>query len=57
MRKMRIGKIRGIALVCLMIGATFAWLSLLVGEAEASPTTMFMPDDYATIQAAVATAN
>ena len=54
MRKREIiSKIFGIALVGLMIGAMLGGLPLLVREAEASPGTIYVPDDYAKIQWAV----
>jgi outer membrane protein assembly factor BamB len=51
------GKILGIVLVFAMIGAMLGGLPILVGEAEASPATIYVPDDYETIQAAKGKAN
>ncbi|MGB5925350.1 MAG: hypothetical protein WBH01_04570 [Dehalococcoidia bacterium] len=48
-----IGKIFGIALVGLMIGAMLGGLPVLVGEAEAPPVNIHVPDDCPTIQAAM----
>jgi parallel beta-helix repeat protein len=48
-----VSKIFGIALVGLMIGAMLGGLPALVSQAEASPATIYVPDDYPTIQAAV----
>ena len=49
-------KIFGIALVFLMIASVLGGVPALVEEAEASPATIYVPDDYASIQAAVDTA-
>ena len=48
-----IGKVFGIALVLVLIGAMLGVLPALVGKVEASPVTIYVPDDYPTIQAAV----
>jgi parallel beta-helix repeat protein len=53
-----IGKIFEIALVFVMIGAMLGGLpALSVSRVEASPGTIYVPDDYTTIQAAVDAAN
>jgi parallel beta-helix repeat protein len=48
-----LSKIFGIALVLVMIGAMLGGLPSLVGKVEASPGTIYVPDNYPTIQAAV----
>ena len=48
-----ISKIFAIALVLVLIGAMVGGLPALVGKAEASPATIYVPDSYPTIQAAV----
>lgn len=48
-----IGKIFGIALVFAMIGAMLGDMPVLTEAAEASPATIYVPDNYSTIQAAV----
>jgi len=52
-----VGKIFGIVLVLAMIGSMLGGLPALVGEVEASPATIYVPDNYPTIQAAVNAAN
>jgi len=51
------GKVFGIALILAFIVAMLGGLSALVDKVEASPTTIYVPDDYTTIQAAVDAAN
>lgn len=53
MRKGEIYKIFGISLVLVMIASMLGGLPVSVREAEASPETIHVPDDYASIQAAV----
>ena len=54
MRKGKLmGKIFGIALVLVMIVGMLGSSPALVGKVEASPTTIYVPDNYPTIQAAV----
>jgi len=54
MKKSRlIRKILGIALVFVLIGGMLGGLPALVSRVEASPATIYVPDDYPTIQAAV----
>ena len=54
MRKGKLfSKIFGIALVFVLIGAVLGALPASVEEVEASPGTIYVPDDYSTIQAAV----
>jgi parallel beta-helix repeat protein len=48
-----IGKIFWVALVFVMIGAMLGGLPSLVGKVEASPGTIYVPDNYPTIQDAV----
>ncbi|NWF77844.1 MAG: right-handed parallel beta-helix repeat-containing protein [Chloroflexi bacterium] len=48
-----IGRIFEIAVVFVMIGAMLGGLPALVSQVEASPATIYVPDDYSTIQAAV----
>jgi len=48
-----IKKTFGIALVFVMVGSVLGGFSALIGEAAASPGTSYVPDGYATIQAAV----
>ena len=48
-----IGRIFGIVLVGLMIGAMLGGLPVLVGKAEAPPANIHVPDDCPTIQAAM----
>ena len=52
-----IGKISGIVLILVLIGAMLGRLPVLLSEAEASPGTIYVPDDYLTIQATVNAAN
>jgi hypothetical protein len=47
------GKTFGIALMPVLIGAVPSGLPALVGEAEASSGTIYVPDDYSAIQAVV----
>jgi parallel beta-helix repeat protein len=53
MKQNLVGKIFGIALVFVMVGAMLGGLPVLVREAEASAGTIWVPDNYTTIQAAV----
>lgn len=48
-----VNRILGIVLVLVMIGGMLGWLPALVGQVEASPATIYVPDNYPTIQAAV----
>jgi parallel beta-helix repeat protein len=48
-----IGKTLGIGLVLVLIGAMPGGLPGLAGKVEASPATIYVPDNYPTIQAAV----
>lgn len=48
-----IGKMFGIELVFVLVGALLGGFSALIAEAEAFPGTSYVPDGYATIQAAV----
>jgi len=48
-----IGKISGIVLILVLIGAMLGGLPVLLSEAEVSPGTIYVPDDYLTIQAMV----
>jgi hypothetical protein len=48
-----ISEIFGIALVLVMIGAMLGGLPVLIGKVKASPGTIYIPNDYSTIQAAV----
>jgi parallel beta-helix repeat protein len=47
------GKIIGIPLVFVLVVSMLGGLSALVGKVEASPATIYVPDNYPTIQAAV----
>jgi hypothetical protein len=48
-----IGKISGIVLILVLIGAMLGGLPVLLSEAQVSPGTIYVPDDYLTIQATV----
>ncbi len=48
-----IAKIFGIVLVFVMVGSMLGGLPALVSKVEASPGTIYVPDDYLTIQEAV----
>ena len=48
-----LGKIFGVELVFVLVGAMLGDFSALIGEREASSGTSYVPDGYATIQAAV----
>jgi len=56
-RQKMLSKIFGIGLVLAVIGAIIWGLPALIRDAEASPATVYVRDDYATIQAAKGKAN
>jgi len=48
-----LGKTFGIALILIMVGGMLGGLPVLVREVEASPGTIYVPDNFTTIQQAV----
>jgi parallel beta-helix repeat protein len=58
MKKTRlVGRICSLVLMFVLIGVLLGGLPVLVREVQASPATIYVPDDYLTIQAAVNAAN